>query len=273
MTVINPTLYPSGDRFGAIFELDQTTGMIKATSATTPYTGVRIVGKKAFALSIPKFRKIYHIDADRVGVADFLPPTEGAGASINASADDFNLDAMISGNKKVTIGEAVQIAGLSSNQGYEPVVGLFLFQQAIDAVARLRAWRSFLIPRAKIVQQSAGMGDREIDTQYDCVLIPSTTTIMGVSLSTSIDGGTDAQLFRLASRGRPAIAAWIGDGYTTTFNLEQPTGVAAPALSTDKLVVYKNGVVLSAGLSKTVNDFTITGAPLSTDVIGAFWEY
>src|SRR5689334_3069989 len=103
MTVINPILYPSGDRYGVVFELDQTTGMIKATSATTPYTGMRFVGKKAFALTIPKFRKIYHIDADRVGVADFLPPTEGAGATINASADDFNLDALVSGNKEVTI--------------------------------------------------------------------------------------------------------------------------------------------------------------------------
>ncbi len=75
MTVINPILYPSGDRYGVIFKLDQTTGRIKGNSATTPYTGMRVVGKKAFALNIPKFRRIYHIDNDRVGAADFLPPT------------------------------------------------------------------------------------------------------------------------------------------------------------------------------------------------------
>jgi hypothetical protein len=273
MTVINPILYPSGDRYGVVFELDQTTGLIKATSASTPYTGMRFVGKKAFALQIPKFRKIYHIDADRVGVADFLPPTEGASATINASADDFNLDALISGNTAVTIGEAKQIASLSSNQGYEPVVGLFLFQQAIDHINRLRAWRSFLVPRAKVVQQSSGMGDREIDTQYDCVLIPSTTTILGVSLATNIDGATDAQLFRLASRGRPAIAAWKGDGYVTDFNLEQPAGTAAHALSTDKIAVYKNGVVVTVGITKAVDKVSFNVAPTSSDTICIFWEY
>ncbi len=273
MTAINAILYPSGDRYGVVFELDQTTGRIKATSATTPYTGMRFVGKKAFALSIPKNRRIYHIDADRVGAADFLPPTEGASATINTSADDFNLDELISGNKQVTLGEAKQLAMLTSNQGYEPVVGLFMFQQAIDYANRLRAWRSFLAPRAKVIQQASGMGDREIDTQYDCVLIPSTTTALGVTLSTAIDGATDSQLFRLASRGRPAIAAWIGDGYTVDFNLEQPAGTAAPALSTDKIVVVKNGIVQTVGFTKAVDKITFNTAPLSTDDLAVFWEY
>jgi len=273
MTTVPSTLYPSGDRFGAIFELDQTTGRVKGVSATTPYTGSRIVGKKAFALSIPKFRKIYHIDADRVGVADFLPPTEGASATINASADDFSLDALISGNKEVAIGESVQIASLTSNQGFEPIVGLFMWQQAIDHVNRLRAWRSFLVPRAKVVAMYSGMGDKEIDTQFDTVMIPSTTTMFGVSLSTSIDGGTDSQLFRLASRGRPAMAFWVGDGYTTEFNLEQPAGTAAPALSTAKIAVYVDGVLQSSGYTATVNKVTFSSAPLAGKDIGIYWEF
>ena len=272
MTTSSGKMYPSGTRYGVVFELN-TNGRIKGTSGTVPYTGLRFIGQKAFSVSIPKQRQIFHIDADRVGAADFLPPTSTATAQINVSADDFELDTLLTGNKQVVIGEADTIASLTSNQGYEPIIACMFFQQAIDHVSRLRAWRSFLIPRAKAVPMYAGMGDKEIDGQFDVMMIPSTTNILGVSLSESIDGATDAQLFRAMTQGRPAIAAWTGNGYTQDFNLEQPSGTAAPALSTAKIAVYKNGTKLSAGFTSTVNKVTFTVAPLITDDICIFWEF
>ena len=263
--------YPVGFRFGVLFAIDQITGRIKATSAVTPYQGLDFAGKKAWALTIPPQRRIDHINADRVGASDFLPPVTGASGKINVSADDMPLDAVATGNKVITIGEGQLIDMLSSNQGYENYVALFLYQQAEDYLTRLRTWRSFLIPRAKVIPLSGGFADREVDLVYDVLITPASTNIFGVALTTLADGAIDAQLERVMTQGVPASAAWIGDGYTATFTLPSDK---KPARDTSALTVYKNGVKVVSNLTKTVNDFTFTSAiPTASDDIDAFWEY
>ena len=124
--------YPVGFRYGVLFAIDQITGRIKATSASIPYQGVDFAGKKAWSLTIPPQRRIDHINADRVGASDFLPPVTGASGKINVSADNMPLDQIATSNLMVTVGEAEKISMLSSNQGYENYVALFLYQQAED---------------------------------------------------------------------------------------------------------------------------------------------
>jgi hypothetical protein len=264
--------YGSGFRYGAAFAIDQTTGRLKGTSATSPYTGQIFKGGKAWNLTIPKQRRIFHIDADRVGAADFLPPTEAASAVINTSADNMVLDEILTGNKQVTIGQADTIADLTSNQGYEPLIALLLWQQALDSVTRLRTWRSFLIPRAKAIPMLSGFADKEVDSTYDVLMTPSSTNIFGVSLSTAIDGATDAQLFRAMTKGRPGIGAWIGDGYTLDFNYEQQ-GAPVNTIDVGSVAVYKNGILLNSGYSAAINKVTFLVAPLVTDDIDIFWEW
>ena len=276
MTAPSGIQYPSGFRFGAAYAIDQTTGRLKGTSASIPYTGERFVGAKAWTLSIPKQRRIFHVDADRVGAADFLPPTETASGQIAVSADNMTLDEILTGNKKVTIGNAATIAAQTSNQGFEPFVGLLLWQQSINYVSRLRTWRSFLIPRAKAVPMDAGAGDKEVDGNYDILMTPSTANMFGVNITTAIDGATDAQYFKTMTSGRPMIAAWIGDGYTDEFTLQynvNGTLTAAPAIDVASIAVYVNGVLQSSGITKVASKFTFDTAPLVTDDIAAFWEY
>lgn len=270
MSVASGIQYGSGFRYGAVFEIDQTTGRLKGTSPSTPYTGVRFTGGKAWNLTIPKQRRIFHIDADRVGAADFLPPTETASASISVAADNMPLDQILTGNKQVTIGEADTIASLTSNQGFEPLIALLLWQQSLDSVTRLRTWRSFLIPRAKAIPMESGFADKEVDGTYDVMMTPSSTNIFGVSLSTSIDGATDAQLFRAMTHGRPAIAAWLGDGYTVEFTF--PAGLT-PTISVASVAVYVNGVVQSSGITVTTTKVTFDVAPALDADIDIFWEY
>jgi len=263
--------YGSGFRQGRVYEIDQVTGRLKGNSSTVPYMGYNFTGNKAWGLTIPKQRRINHIDADRVGAADFLPPTEAASGNIAVGADNQVIDAILTGNSRVQIGEASMIADLSSNQGFEPLIALLLWQQSLDSVSRLRAWRSFLIPRAKAIPMPSGFGDREIDGAYDVLMTPSSVNIFGASLSTSIDGATDAQLFRAMTAGRPAIAAWIGDGVVVDFVF--PTTGYSPARSIASVAVYKNGVLVTSGITVTTLKVTFAVAPAVDDDICIFWEY
>ena len=262
--------YGSGFRQGLVYAIDQTTGRLKGTSASVPYMGIPLTGGKTWDLTIPKQRRIFHINADRVGAADFLPPTEAASATINTSADNMVLDEVLTGNKKVIIGDAATIADLTSQQGFEPLVALLLWQQSLDSVTRLRTWRSFLIPRAKAIPMLSGFADKEVDSSYDVMMTPSSTNIFGVNLSDAIDGSTDAQLFRAMSKGRPAIGAWLGDGYTVDFTF--PAGYT-PTIDVTSIAVYVNGAAVSAGLTKTTTKVTFNVAPLANDDVDIFWQY
>jgi hypothetical protein len=270
MTVPSGIQYGSGFRYGVAYAIDQTTGRLLGTSASTPYMGIGFSGAKAWNLSIPKQRRIFHVDADRVGAADFLPPTEAAGATISVSADNMPLDQILTGNKQVTLGDANTIADMTSNPGFEPLIALLLWQQSIDRATRLRTWRSFLIPRAKAIPMPSGFGDKEVDGNYDVMMTPSSANIFGVALTNAIDGATDAQLFRAMTHGRPAIGAWIGDNYTVDFTF--PAGYT-PTINVGSVVVYKSGVKVSAGITVTTTKVTFQSAPLTTDDISLFWEW
>lgn len=262
--------YGSGFRYGAVYEIDQVTGRLKGTSASTPYMGVTFKGAKAWNLAIPKQRRIFHIDADRVGAADFLPPTEAASATIMTSADNMVMDQILTGNKQVAIAQANSIADLTSNQGFEPLIALLLWQQSLDSTSRLRTWRSFLIPRAKAIPLLSGFADKEVDTTYDILMTPSSTNIFGVALTALTDGATDAQLFRAMTSGRPAIGAWLGDGATVDFTF--PAGYT-PTIDTGSVAVFVNGVLISAGITVITTKVTFAVAPALDADINIFWEY
>ena len=270
MPVASGIQYPVGFRYGVMFAINQITGRLLGNSVSTPYQGVDFAGKKAWNLTIPPQRRIDHINADRVGASDFLPPVTGASGKLNVSADNMPLDQIATGNKQVTIGEADTIAMLTSNQGYENYVALFLYQQAEDYVTRLRTWRSFLIPRAKVIPLSSGFSDKEVDGVYDILMTPSSVNIFGVAMTTVIDGAIDAQIFRVMTAGVPAIAAWIGDNYTVDFTFPADK---SPARDVASISVYKNGVAVTVGITKTLTKVTFGVAPLTTDDIDIFWEY
>lgn len=270
MGVASGILYGSGFRFGCIFELNAN-NRLKGNSASVPYMGIPFVGHKAWNLTIPKMRRINHINADRVGATDFLPPTEAGSGTIAVSADNMPLDQAVTGNKNVTIGNALTIADLTSNQGFEPFVALHLYQQAINYSGRTRSWRSFLIPTGKLAQpQVAGFADREVDGNYEVLLNPSDHNIFGAALTGLLDGCTDAQLFRMMTASRPAIAAWVGDGYTVDFTF--PAGFT-PTVDAGSVSVWVNGVKKTTGVTVITTKVTFAVAPLSNDDIDIAWEY
>ena len=193
-----------------------------------------------------------------------------ATATLSVSAANQVLDAILTGNKQVQIGEANTLAYLSSNQGYEPLVGLLLWQQSLDSASRLRNWRSFMIPRAKAIPHNSGMADKEVDGMYDVLIIPSNEDMFGLAFSIATDGCTDAQLIEAMSAGRPAIAAWVGDGYTTDFTF--PAGYT-PTVDVQSVACYVNGVLQSGGITVSTTKIHFTAAPAALADITAWWEF
>jgi hypothetical protein len=262
-------VYGGGFRLGYVFGLNLN-GRIAGNSASTPYQGLPLLGAKTFALTEPKMRTLNHMGSDRVQAADFLPPTSVAEATITVSAQDQAMQAIVTATKQFAIGEMSTLGHLTSQQGYEPVVAILVCQQAEDAVSRLRYWHSYVIARAKLIPHSPQFLDKEADGNYDAVLIPSSVNIFGAAFTVINNGFTDAQYDDWDSQGLPGIAAWIGDGTTVDFTF--PT-TQSPALSTAKIAVYKNGTLLSSGITPTLTKVTFTTAPLVTDDITIKWEY
>ena len=261
-------LYGGGFRVGYVYKLNAN-NRIAGNSSSIPYMGVALSGVKSFALTEPKQRVLNHINADRVGAADFLPPLSIAEAALGASADDQQMDALITATTQTFIGEAAVLGHLTSNQGYEPIVAFLVCQQAEEYTTRARVWHSYVGNKCKIIPHSAQYGDKEMDRTFDLVFIPTNQNIMGTAYTIVANGYTDAQYDDWMTQGLPAIAAWQGDGYTTTFTF--PTGFT-PAVSASKVVVCINGVVTSAGVSATVTGVTITPAPAALADITIKWE-
>lgn len=271
MTATSGIGYAAGLRGGRVFELN-TAGRIKGNSSTMPYMGIPVVSGKVLNLTIPKQRRINHVNADRVAAADFLPPVEAASASINVGADNMVLDALLTGNKTRAVGEATSIGALTSVQGFEPLLGLWLYQEMLDAKSRLRRWRNILAPRAKLIPMDAGMADKEVDGTYDVLFTPSSVDLFGNTLTITADNETDEQYRRVMTEGLLGLAAWIGDGYADVFTF--PIGYT-PAISVAKVAVYLNGTLqlVSTNYTVTPTGITMIDIPEVGDDILVKWEY
>jgi hypothetical protein len=262
-------LYGGGFREGYVFALNSS-GRIAGNSASIAYEGIPLIGAKNFNLTEQKMRVLNHMGSDRVQAADFLPPTQVSEAGLAVSANDQQLQALLTNTKQTFLGEMAVTGRLSSQQGYEPNVALVVTQQAEDADKRVRVWHHYSIARARMIPHGAAFADRETDGSYDVVLIPSRYGILGTQFTVADDGYTDAQYQDFNSEGLLGICAYLGDGSVTTFAF--PTS-RAPAKSINKVVVTVDGVVQSSGITVTTAHVVFATAPALNADIGLKWEY
>lgn len=261
-----------GTRFGVAFALDSN-GYPAATSASTAYEGIQFEGAKAFSLTVPSPKGITHFGDDRVLAVDFLPPTEAATAELTTAKGNMTLDALLSGVLAYTVGESKQILRATDKQGFEPTVGLLLFQQSLDAqisgaASGLRRWRGFIVPRAQAIPMTPGMGDSPQETKYALSLRIASKHIWGTAFATNLEGALEGQFAEIMTEGKPKIVAWIGDAAAVAFSFP----ASYPAYSTAKVKVWKNGV-LETPSSVTTTTITLSAAPATGAMVVAFYEY
>lgn len=260
-----------GLRYVSIYELNAS-GRPLATSPTVPYVGIQAEGGKTFTLTIPQPRKINHPGDDRLLQVDTLPSLEGPSAELHLAKGLMSLNAKLSGIKVSTIGESVGILYDTDQQGYEPQVGVLMYQQSLDAdqsgsVNGARRWRGIWMPKARLILQPHGMDENPSEMVYQVTPFIVSAHLWGPALTLSTDGSTTGAFEDRMYEGKPVLDSWLADGIATVFTLSQT------AFSTAKVTVYNNGVLVSSGLTVTTTTVTFSVAPVSGHDIDILYEF
>lgn len=256
-----------GLRHAQIFALNATG--LPAATATTVYAGLQISGAKTFEVTLPETRKITHSGDDRVLNVDQLPSLDGSSAELRAARNDYDVYALLTDTKELTVGESKIIGMATSKQGNEPQIGMLLFQQSLDAVSGARLWRSFLIPKALVFPKPGGMNENPAEHVFTVQPQVVSKHIWGKAFADADEGYTSAQILEMQTENKPKIVAFKADGTEDEFLFE----VAYPAISTGKVTVWVDGVLTSAGITVSVDKVAFTVAPADGKMIVVLYEY
>jgi hypothetical protein len=257
-----------GARHARIFALNTTYGTPLATD-TNYYNGVEVETIKGFDLNAVEPRKFTHVGQDRPLGIDYLPANEAMDGVISVGGDEFDVTALVSGVSTTTIGEAKGIHIGTNHLGDEPSVGLMLYQKATDLDLGLTRWRVFISPTAKMFFLPSGMNENATEHKYKVAPGISKQNIWGAPLTEEDDGCLSAQGLFLMTEGKPELVSFLADGVEDEYVF--PT--ARPALSVNKIVVWKNGTLVTSGITKTTTKVTFTAAPAANDRIVVFYEW
>ncbi|MCX6057740.1 MAG: hypothetical protein NTW69_06285 [Chloroflexi bacterium] len=250
-----------GLRFASIFALN-TNGTPAGTNATA-YEGIQVAGSTAFELNVPDARKLSGLGEDGVTQVVYLPPNEGADGKLNVEAADPTLAALLDGTLVSSVGE-MSIVGIGTDkQGFEPKVGMMLYQAARGLLTGSIYWHTFFIPSAQVIRKSPGMTSDKGVTTYQIAPNKTTKHLWGPSFANGTEGFLVAQILEAWSNNPYRVAGFKGTGAAVDFNF--PTDY--PAVQTSGIKVYKNGTVVSSGITLATTKVTFAVAPLITDEI------
>ena len=270
MAATSGNQFPVGLKYGSAFALTSN-GIPSATNATV-YEGLQFVGANAFNLTASEPRKVDHPGDDRLLATDYLPPIDSATATIEVSRYDLTLNAFLCNVSTFAEADQTMMPWLTNEQGNEPTVGLFLYQQSLNASSKARNWRYFVIPAARCIPQPAGMTGDQTNVIYNVTINPTTKTLWGVTLTDGTNGATEAGIIEGHSEYQPWIAAWRGDAATTAFLFS----ANKQARSTAKISVWTvtdAGVVTEVTGTATLatTGVTISGPlPATTSVVALY---
>jgi hypothetical protein len=243
-----------------------------AATTTTVYEGLQIEGAKALTLNAPASRQITHIGDDGVIAVDKLPPTDASSGTLTTAKQDNAVEALMTGNKEVTIAEAKAILQVTDKQGYEPQVGLLAYRQSLDtkkgsATYGKRVWDWYMIPKAFLVPKSDSFNDTPEEKSYDLFPQVSGQYLWETAFTAVTEGAVQGQFVRGVSEYPPCVVAFYGTVTAATF------AVARPAISTAKISVWVNGVLTTTGITLATTGVTFTsGTPGATDRTVVFYE-
>jgi hypothetical protein len=265
MSEVSGKQVPVGLRHATIFELNASGS--PAATGTAAYEGSTIVGAQAFDLNIPDARKITHIGDDGPLQVDYLPPTEAVSGELRAARSDFDVYAILSGTKVVTVGESKMVGIGTSEQGNEPQVGLLMYQQALDEAGE-RTWRWFLVPKATIYPHPNGMNEAAAVNRF--LVSPAVVTkhLWETAFAAGTEGFTRSQILEGHSKYKPKLVGYLASTGSTEF--EFPADF--PAADVAKMAVWVDGVAQTVGITKATDKVTFQTAPGNNKRVIVFYE-
>lgn len=269
---------PSGIRSGVGFRNVVLFGLnvtgTPAATATTPYEGVKMSGAKTLTINDPEPRRMNHVGDDTLITIDVLPPIEALAGELHTGKIDDDVEALVTGQKKFSVGEAALFGVATEKRGYENQVGLLAYRQAQDTdpdspTFGMRLWDFRIMPKVILYTRDTGFTDQVEDHTYTVVPAKSGAHLWGTPFALATEGFKQAQMVRGVSRGKPKLVAFLADGVASAFNFP----VDFPARNTASIVVWKNGTLVSTAMTATVTGITFTAPlPVANDVIVVFYE-
>lgn len=250
--------FASGTRLSVFYELNQTTGRLKAPITHAPYYGLVLYGPKGLNLNITEPRKITHVGQDRPLQIDWLPALEAMDAELTVSATELNVEAAVNGTKTETVGTAKLAPVLSSQQGFEPQVACWFARQT-ENISGLRRWESYVFSAAKVIYMPSSFTDATGDIRYKIAPAISTRKIYGEAWSSASNGATTAQMGQFASNNYPYLVGWQSGLSDVLYSFDTDK----PALTTGSVLgVWVNDVLTpSSDYTVAVTGITFATAP------------
>lgn len=267
MTAPSGSQLAVGARSGWLFELNA--AGLPAASSTTVYEGLELKGLKAADLNVPAPRTISHAGNDRVLANDFLPSLEPITGEVRVAALSLDVNAKVMNVKKFDVGEVSFMPYGTDQQGNEIDVALMTFQQSLDTSSKLRRWRTIIAPKIRAISIPSGMNENPNEQRYQIVSNPTTKHLWGTTLAAGTEGATEAAFLEGMATYRPKVVSWKGDGTATEFLF--PTD--KPIADTTKIATFKDGVIVSSGLTVTSTKITFAVAPSNGAIIVSLYEY
>lgn len=271
MTVVSGKMLGVGTRYVSFYALNAA-GRPAGNSPTVSYTGIQAEGGKALTLTVPEPRKISHSGDDRLQAVDILPPLEASSGELKIAKSMLALQALLAGTLVYTMDESEQMVHATDQQGFEPLVGMMLYQQALDAagvagIQGSRRWRSLLLPKCKAILAPKGSDDNASEITYRLTPFIVSAYLWGAAFTLVNEGATQGQIVERMTEGQPFIDSWLADGIATTFTFTKT------ALSAAKVSVYDNGVKVVAGTTITTAHCVFNVAPTVNHDINIVYEF
>lgn len=254
-----------GLRYASILALNAN-GSPAATDETY-YEGIQVQGSTAFELNVPDSRKLTGLGEDGVTQVVYLPPSEAIDGKLNVEATDMTLMALLDSIKVRTEGEA-SLMGIGTNkQGFEPQVGMLLYQAARGLTTGAVYWHSYIIPSAQVIRKPHGMTADKGMTVYQIAPNRTTKHLWEQNFTEATDGFLAGQIIEAWSNNPLRITSFLADGIEDVFTF--PANY--PTVNTASIKVYVDGA--TAAVTAATTGVTFAVAPAANKRIVVLRDY
>lgn len=257
-----------GLRYASVFQLNANGS--PAAVDENPYEGLQFKGSTAFELNIPDARKITGLGEDGVTQVVYLPPNEAIDGRLNVEASDPALISILDGVSLRTVGEFT-ITGLGTNkQGFEPQVGMLLYQAARGLETGKTYWHSYMIPSTQVIRKAGGMTAEKSATTYQIAPNKTGKHIWEEAMTEADDGYLNSQVAEVWSNNPVRITTFVADGVLTEYNFP----INYPTVNVASIVVYVDGVLVAgADYTPATDGVTFDVAPIAGKRIVVLRDY
>lgn len=269
-----------GNRWAAVFPLDERTGLPQVSASTKiPTQPILVQRVKTFTATDPEPQRITHVGDDKPHATDVLPPTEVGSFVVTTAQTNFSLEALLTDTAVVSEGvgdDALKMAGINTNKrGRERRVAYITYRQAIntDKESALsgaqRIWHGYIYGSVLLSPATQSMEAGATDKTYNATVSPTARAIWGETFREDKHGYTAAEGVQFSTKYEPRFNAWKGNGTFVDFQLSHaPVGTNALKVWVDGTLQTPTGV----NTSLTNPSFTLAAPPANNAYVFAIIE-